>query len=147
MSNVSSWTNTTLPPIHILLTSLVLCIVHFSPRELMRTSPVHPNPVIWYDLSHISLLISFLKIAIIPTYPGISIAILRYIAMQLPSSSYTWLEHSLSYCFAWSYRADMIFVSKPLFIILIYVTLDHCTSWLHCEMHSYRIILFQFIRL
>ena len=31
----------------------------------------------------------FLKTAIIPTYHGISIAILRYIAMQLPSSSYT----------------------------------------------------------
>ena len=43
-----------------------------------------------------------LKTATIPTYHGISIAIPRYIAMQLPSSSYTWLEHSLSYCFAWS---------------------------------------------
>ena len=32
---------------------------------------------------------TFLKTATIPTYYGISIAILRYIAMQLPSSSYT----------------------------------------------------------
>ena len=31
----------------------------------------------------------FLKIATIPTYHGISIAIPRYIAMQLPSSSYS----------------------------------------------------------
>ena len=31
----------------------------------------------------------FLKTATIPTYDGISIAIPRYIAMQLPSSSYT----------------------------------------------------------
>ena len=43
----------------------------------------------------------FLKTDTIPTYHGISIAIPRYIAMQLPSSLYTWLEHSLSYCFAW----------------------------------------------
>ena len=27
----------------------------FSPRELVQTSPVHPNPVIRYTLSHISL--------------------------------------------------------------------------------------------
>ena len=45
---------------------------------------------------------TFLKTATIPTYHGISIAIPTYIAMQLPSSSYTWLEHLLSYCFAWS---------------------------------------------
>ena len=30
----------------------------FSTRELVQTSPVHPNPVIRYALSHISLLIS-----------------------------------------------------------------------------------------
>ena len=29
----------------------------FSPRELVQTSPVHPNPVIRYALSHINLLI------------------------------------------------------------------------------------------
>ena len=28
----------------------------FSPRESVQTSQVHPNPVIWYALSHISLL-------------------------------------------------------------------------------------------
>ena len=33
----------------------------FSPRELVQTSPVHPNPVIRYALSHISLLISSSK--------------------------------------------------------------------------------------
>ena len=33
----------------------------FSPRELVQTSPVHPNPVIWYALSHINLLISSSK--------------------------------------------------------------------------------------
>ena len=33
----------------------------FSPRESVQTSPVHPNPVIRYALSHISLLISSSK--------------------------------------------------------------------------------------
>ena len=33
----------------------------FSPWELVKTSPVHPNPVIWYALSHINLLISSSK--------------------------------------------------------------------------------------
>ena len=33
----------------------------FSHRELVQTSPVHPNPVIWYALSHINLLISSSK--------------------------------------------------------------------------------------
>ena len=60
----------------------------FSPRELVQTLPVHSNPVIRYALSHINLLI-FLHTATIPTYYGISIAIPRYISMQLPSSSYT----------------------------------------------------------
>ena len=33
----------------------------FSPRELVQTSPVHPNAVIRYALSHISLIISSSK--------------------------------------------------------------------------------------
>ena len=33
----------------------------FSPWELVQTSSVHPNPVIWYALSHINLLISSSK--------------------------------------------------------------------------------------
>ena len=44
----------------------------------VQLSPVHYN-------HHIP----FLKATTIPTYYGISIAIPRYIAMQLPSSSYT----------------------------------------------------------
>ena len=46
------------------------------PRDMIR-SITHKPPYI------------FLKTATIPTYHGISIAIPRYIAMQLPSSSYT----------------------------------------------------------
>ena len=59
----------------------------FSPRELVQTSPVHPNPVV-RSITHKPPYI-FLNTATIPTYHGISIAIPRYIAMQLPSSSYT----------------------------------------------------------
>ena len=44
----------------------------------------------------------FLKTAIIPTYYGISIAIPRYIAMQLSTVLLLWHASSLSYCFAWS---------------------------------------------
>ena len=60
----------------------------FSPRELVQNLPVHPNPVILRSITHKPPYI-FLKTATIPTYHGISIAIPRYIAMQLPSSSYT----------------------------------------------------------
>ncbi|MGM9316368.1 hypothetical protein ACTAOK_25905, partial [Klebsiella pneumoniae] len=62
-------------------------IVHcpFSPRELVHTSPVHPNP--WHDtLCHHKPHHIFLKTATIPTYQGISIAFPRYIAMQHPPS-------------------------------------------------------------
>ena len=33
----------------------------FSHRDVVQTSPVHPNPMIWYALSHISLIISSSK--------------------------------------------------------------------------------------
>ena len=58
----------------------------FSPRELVQTSS-KPRDMI-RSVTHKPPYI-FLKTATIPTYHGISIAIPRYIAMQLPSSSYT----------------------------------------------------------
>ena len=42
----------------------------------------------------------FLKTATIPTYHGISIAIPRYIAMQLSTVPFIMTRSSLSYCFA-----------------------------------------------
>ena len=54
----------------------------FSPRELVQTSPVHPNPVTICSIAHKPPYI-FLKTATIPTYYGIPIAIPRYISMQL----------------------------------------------------------------
>ena len=44
--------------------------------RVVHTSPVHPKPISLYI---------FLKTATIPTYHSISIAVPRYIAMQLPS--------------------------------------------------------------
>ena len=45
-------------------------------------------------------LFTFLKTATIPTYYGISIAIPRYIAMQLSTIPFVMTRSSLSYCFA-----------------------------------------------
>ena len=91
----------TLPPTYTF--SSLFGTVHcpLSPRELAHTSPVHPNP--WHDtLCHHKPHLSFLKTATIPTYQGISIAFLRYIAMQHPPShdlifmSYMLLAWSMS---------------------------------------------------
>src|SRR3954469_7379242 len=72
---------------HHLYFAILFGTVHFSfsPRELVQTSPVHPNP--WHNtLYHHKPHYIFLKIATIPTYQGISIAFLGYIVMQHPSS-------------------------------------------------------------
>ena len=83
-------------PFHNLLASTVLCIAlshleswcNFAgaskPRDTIR-SIIHKPPYI------------FLKTATITTYHGISIANLRYITMQLASSS-SWHTLLLSYC-------------------------------------------------
>ena len=87
MTNVSPWIirTFTFPS---LLASSVPCIAlshleswcNFAgaskPRDTIRSVTHKPHYI-------------FLKTATIPTYYGISIAIPRYIAMQLPSSSYT----------------------------------------------------------
>ena len=56
MTNVNPWIIRT--PTFLQFSSL-FGTVHcpFSPWELVQTSSVHPNPVIWYALSHINLLI------------------------------------------------------------------------------------------
>ena len=60
MTNVSPWIIRTLTfPQFASLYDTVHC--PFSPWELVQTSPVHPNPMIWYVLSHINLLISSSK--------------------------------------------------------------------------------------
>ena len=76
----------------------------------------------------------------VPTYHGISIAIPRYIAMQLPSSSYTWFEHSLSYCFAWSCSWHCIRGKATVHNSFIHVTLHSLHTLIHRQRHSHRVI-------
>ena len=116
-----------LPSFHNFLASTVPCIAlsHLEswckllgaskPRDMIR-SITHKPPYI------------FLKTATIPTYYGISIAIPRYIAMQLPSSSYTWLEHSLSYCLAWSCSWHCICGKATMHNLSYMSLLIHCPS-------------------
>ena len=111
------------------ITASLFGTVHcpFSPSELVQTSPVHPNPMIRYALSHINLL-------------------------YLPQKShYTYLlwhfhSHSEIYCHATStiiimtyitfvmlplhdHVVDIVFVAKPPFIIFSFMSLlNHCTS-------------------
>ena len=99
-----------------LLASLVSCIAlsHLEswcklhgaskPRDMIH-SITHKPPYI------------FLKTATVPTYYGISIAIPRYIAMQLSTVPLLWHASSLSYCLH-DHVVDIVFVARPPFIIL-----------------------------
>ena len=145
MTNVSPWIIRTFTfPQFDSLFGIVHC--PFSPRESVQTSPVHPNPVIWYALSHISLLISFLKTATIPTYYGISIAISRYIAMQLPPFHFYDTHHHCHIALH-DHIADIVFVAQPSFIIVIHVMLASLHILVHCQRHSYRVIFCSSIEL
>ena len=82
----------------------------------------------------------FLKTATIPTYYGISIAIPRYIAMQLSTISFIMTHSSLSYCFAWSWSWHHILWRSHLHNSFIHVTLDSLHILVHRQRHSYRVI-------
>ena len=99
MTNVSPWIIRTLKPSTI---ASLFGTVHcpfltlrvganfagaYKPRDTIR-SITHKPPYI------------FLKTATIPTYYGISIAIPRYIAMQLSTIPFIMTRSSLSYCYA-----------------------------------------------
>ena len=49
----------------------------------------------------------------IPTYYGISIAIPRYISMQLSAVPFIWHALLLSYCFLHDHVVDIVFVARP----------------------------------
>ena len=123
--------------IQILLASSVLCISLFSPRELVHTLPVHPKPVgeLFLVLLHISPYI-FLKTATIPTYHSISIAVPRYIAMQIPSYI-TWLVviHHLYIALHDSITADVWFY--PCYARSLHILL-------HWQRHTVLYIMFYF---
>ena len=59
---------------------------------------------------------TFLKTATIPTYYGISIAIPRYIAMQLSTIPFI-MTRSIIVILLCNHVVDIVFVAKPPFII------------------------------
>ena len=72
---------------------------------------------------------TFLKTATIPTYYGISIAILRYISMQLTIVSFTMTRFIIVIIALRDHVVDIVFVAKPAFITFSYMSLlIHCTS-------------------
>ena len=114
-----------------------------SPWELVQTSPVHPNPVIWYALSHINLLISSSKQPpYLPIY-GISIAIPRYIAMQLSTVPFIIIMTYITFVILplHDHVVDIVFVANPTMHNFLYMSLlIHCTIPVHRRRHSYRVI-------
>lgn len=116
-------------------------IVHwlFSRQESVWTSPMHPNPR-HEMLCHTQ---TFIYLHQNKHHTYLSWHFHSHSEIYCHANPIViWLVHSSSYCFAWSYRADLAFVAKPPFIILlIHVMQDHCTSWyiargIHIE--SYR---------
>ena len=73
---------------------------------------------------------TFLKTATIPTYYGISIAIPRYMDMQLSTIPFIMTRSIIVILLLHDHVVDIVFVAKPPFIILSYMSLlIHCTSW------------------
>ena len=89
----------------------------------------------------------FLKTATIPTYYGISIAIPRYIAMQLSTVPFMMTRSSLSYCFEWSCSWHSICGKATIHNSFIHVTLGSLHIPVHCRRHSYRVIFCSSIEL
>ena len=83
---------------------------------------------------------TFLKTATIPTYYGISIAIPRYISMQLSTVPLLWHASSLSYCFAWSCSWHRICGKATIHNSFIHVTHESLHIPVHRQRHSYRVI-------
>ena len=84
--------------------------------------------------------ITFLKTSTIPTYHGISIAILRYIAMQLSTIPFIMTRSSLSYCFAWSCSWHSICGKATVHNSFIHVTLGSLHIPVLRRRHSHRVI-------
>ena len=95
----------------------------FSPRELVQTSPVHPNPVIRYALSHISLLISSSKQP--PYLPIMAFpkSFRDILPCKFPPFRLLWHASSLSLFLAWSCSWHRI-CGKATLIILSYMSLS-----------------------
>ena len=126
----------TLPP---LLASSVPCIAlsHIEswrklrcaskPRDMIR-SFTHKPPYI------------FLKTATIPTYYGISIAIPRYISMQLSTVPFIMARFIIIILLAWSCSWHRICGKATVHNSFIHVTLGSLHIPVHRRRHSYRVI-------
>ena len=111
-----------------------------SPRESVQTSQVHPNPVIWYALSHISLIISSSKQ---PPY--------------LPIMSFPWPFRDILPCNFHRFRfddlsihyhialhdhiVDIVVVAQPPFIIFHTCYARSLHILVYYQKHSYSHIL------
>ena len=130
-----------------LLASSVPCIALSHIESWHKTLPVHPNPVIMIrSFTHKPPYI-FLKTATMPTYYGISIAIPRYIAMQLSIIPFIMTHSLLSYCLAWSCSWHSICGKATIHNSFIHVTLGSLHIQVHRRRHSYRVILCSSIEL
>ena len=83
-------------------------------------------------------LFTSLKTATIPTYYGISIAIPRYIAMQLSTILFIMPRSSSSYCLAWSCSWHRIRGKATVHNSFILVTHASLHIPVHHRSHSYR---------
>ena len=81
----------------------------------------------------------FLKTATIPTYYGFSMAIPRYIAMQLPLLLFDDLSIHCHIALH-DHIADIVFVAQPPFIIFHTCYTRSLHILVHCQRHSYRVI-------
>ena len=127
MTNVSPWIIRTLTfPQFSSLFGTANC--PFSPWELVQTSPVHPNPVIWYALSHINLLISSQN----SHHTYLSWHFHSHSEIYCHATFHRFIYHDiLHYCHIalHDHVVDIVFVAKPPFIILSYMSLlIHCIS-------------------
>ena len=104
-----------------LMTSIFLQQVHeffwliLSPRIICTSSFHYCSPLLCRATfaGTIHPPYTFLKTANIPTYYGISIAIPRYIAMQLSTVPFRWHALLLSYCSLHDHVVDIVFVARP----------------------------------
>ena len=126
MTNVSPWIIRTLTfPQFASLYGTVHC--PFSPWELLQTSPVHPNHVIWYALSHIILLYlpqNSHHTYLLWLFHGHS----ELYCHATSTASVWWLEHLLSYCFAWSCSWHRIYGKATMHSLSYISLLIHCPS-------------------
>ena len=133
MTNVSPWIIRTLTfPQFASLYGTVHC--PFSHQDVVQTLQVRPNPVITHKPYYI-----FLKTATIPTYYGFSMAIPRYIAMQLPPLRFDDLSIHCHIALH-DHIANIVAVAQPPFIIFHTCYARSLHILVHCQRHSYRVI-------